>query len=111
MGELEWAGRGRHDLILAAIDNFWHPGPNVRFFLGFMVYKSAEGWSPEPWILVYGGRVRALRRELEWAGPGRSGYRPDGGSGGGRGDIFPALSLPAIMVASHGAGSEFPTAD
>ena len=27
------------------------------------------------------------------------------------GDIFPALSLPAIMVASHGAGSEFPTAD
>ena len=43
MGELEWAGRGRHDLILAAIDNFWHLGPNVRFFLGFMVYKSAEG--------------------------------------------------------------------
>ena len=41
--ELEWAGRGRQDLILAAIDNFWHLGPNVRFFLGFMVYKSAEG--------------------------------------------------------------------
>ena len=31
--------------------------------------------------------------------------------GVGEGDIFPALSLPAIMVASHGAGSEFPTAD
>ena len=106
MGELEWAGRGRHDLILAAIDNFWHPGPSVRFFLGFMVYKSAEGGSPEPWILVYGGRAGAWRRELEWAGPGRSGYRPDGGSGDGRG-IF---SLP-IVVASHGAGSEFPTAD
>ena len=83
----------------------------MRFLLGYMVYKKTEGWSLEPWILVYGGRARAWRRELEWAGPGRSGYRPDGGSGGGRGDIFPALSLPVIMVASHGAGSEFPTAD
>ena len=50
--------------------------------------------------------------ELEWAGRGRSGYRPDGGSGVGMGGgIFSLLSLPAIMVASHGAGSEFPTAD
>ena len=27
------------------------------------------------------------------------------------GDFFPALFFPAMMVASHGAGSEFPTAD
>ena len=79
--------------------------------MGSWSTKVLKGGSPEPWILVYGGRARAWRRKLEWAGPGRSGYRPDGGSGVGRGDIFPALSLPAIMVASHGAGSEFPTAD
>ena len=29
----------------------------------------------------------------------------------GGGGIFSLLSVPAIMVASHGAGSEFPTAD
>ena len=81
----------------------------MRFLLGYMVYKKTEGWSLEPWILVYGGRARAWRRELEWAGPGRSGYRPDGGSGEGRG-IFSLLSVP-IMVASHRAGSEFPTSD
>ena len=37
-----------------------------------------------------------------------TGQTGDLGWGGG---IFSLLSQPAMMVASHGAGSEFPTAD
>ena len=85
-------------------------GPMCGFSLGPWSTKVLRGGrlNPGSWFMVGG---------LEPGGGSLSGLvladlvtGQTGDLGMGRG-IFSLLSLPARMVASHGAGSEFPTAD